>query len=129
MYIPNKPEDSYWECEWLFPRTGTRVSIGIPGNENGPDPKAREFFLALPDRFERTIDACRPKLKDVFSAWLQQELPQDIFSVVTLAGFGLEDPSGSPIECNVAFETTCDKWLGITIPFVGEIAQEAGVDT
>jgi len=29
----------------------------------------------------------------------------------------------------VEFETTGEKWLGITIPFIGDIAQEAIVDT
>src|SRR5688500_16877618 len=80
MHIDKAPQKSYWECEWQFPVTGTTVSIGIPGDENGPDPKAREFFLELPARFESIIAACRPRLEEVYSHWFQCDLPHDIFS-------------------------------------------------
>jgi len=55
MRIRKRPELSYWEGEWLFPSTGTVVSIAIPGTEADPDPKAREFYLELPARFESII--------------------------------------------------------------------------
>src|SRR5437870_4693696 len=129
MFIPNSPEQSYWECEWTFPPTRTEVSIGLPGGESGPLAEARQFYLSLPGRFEEIIAAARPKLAEVFKAWLEQDLPQDIFSVVKLAGFGLEDAKANPIEWDISFETTGDKWLGIIIPFVGGTPQEAVVDT
>jgi len=56
-------------------------------------------------------------------------LPQDIFTGVKLAGFGLEDPKEQPVQWYVGFETKGDDWLGITIPFVGDTAGKAIVDT
>ncbi len=129
MFIPNAPERSYWECEWMFPKSGTEISIGLPGDENGPSPEARQFFLGLPGRFEEILAAARPQLQQVFREWLQQDLPQDIFTVVKLAGFGLEDAKQHPLHWDISFETTGDKWLGIVIPFVGDTATAATVDT
>ena len=129
MYVPNAPERSYWESEWNFPKTATPISIGLDGGEAGPLPEARQFYLSLPDRFEQIVAAVRPKLEQVFKQWLQQELPQDIFTAVKLAGFGLEDPKGKPLHWNISFETTGEKWLGITIPFEGDTPQDAVVDT
>ena len=129
MFIPNAPDQSYWECEWKFPTTETVISIGLPGDESRPMPEARKFYLGLPGRFEQILAAARPKLEEVLKARLEQDLPQDIFTVVKLAGFGLEDPKAQPVQWDISFETTGDKWLGITIPFVGDTAQEAVVDT
>jgi hypothetical protein len=129
MFIPNRPERSYWECEWTFPKTGTTISISLPGGESGPMPEARQFYLGLPARFDRILALSRPKLEQVFKAWLDQDLPQDIFTVVKLAGFGLEDAKARPVQWDISFETTGAKWLGITIPFVNDIAQDAFVDT
>ena len=72
MYVPNAPERSYWESEWIFPNTDTAISIGLDGGESGPLPEAREFYLSLPDRFEQIIAAARPRLTEVFKTWLQQ---------------------------------------------------------
>lgn len=129
MYIPNAPERSYWECEWRFPKTGDVVSIGLPGTEEGPLPESRAFFLALPDRFEVILEAARPKLSQIFRSWLDRDIPQNLFSELKLAGFGLEDPKATPVEWDIAFETTGEKWLGITVPFIGDSAQEPTVDT
>jgi hypothetical protein len=129
MFIPNAPERSYWECEWRFPNTGTVISIALPGDERGPDPSGRQFYLGLPARFEGILAAARPKLQAVFREWLNQELPQDIFTVTTLAGFGLDSLAPGEIEWDISFETTGDKWLGIVIPFIGQTPQAAIVDT
>jgi hypothetical protein len=129
MFIANAPEKSYWECEWTFPKTATVINIVLPGGEDGPMPEARQFFLSLPGRYDQILAAARPKLEQVFKTWLQQDLPQDIFTVLELGGFGVEDPRVQPVEWDVEFETTGEKWLGITIPFIGDIAQEAIVDT
>lgn len=129
MYIPNASERSFWECEWQFPPTRTIISIGLPGDENGPTEEARRFYLSLPDRFERIVAAVRPRLSDVWTTWLQTDLPVDIFRATKLAGFGLEDPQARPLRWDVAFETTGDKWLGITVPFIDNAPQEAIVDT
>ena len=85
MDIPRNPSKSYWECEWLFPPTGTRISISLPGNREGPRAEARAF--------------------------------------------GVEDPAATPREWDISFETTGSKWLGITIPFVGDKPQDPVVDT
>jgi hypothetical protein len=129
MFIPNAPERSYWECEWRFPKTATEISIALPGDESGPSPEARQFYLSLPGRFEQILASARPQLQEVFREWLRQDLPQDVFTVVKLAGFDLEDAKQQPVHWNVSFETTGDKWLGILIPFVGDTAQKATVDT
>ena len=129
MFIPSSPERSYWECEWLFPNTGTVISIGLPGGESGPLPEARDFYLSLPGRFDRILAAARPQLADVFRTWLQQDLPDDVFTVLKLAGFGLDDANTKPLNWDISFETTGQKWLGITVPFVGDTVQKAVVDT
>jgi hypothetical protein len=67
MYIPNAPERSYWECEWRFPKTGTVISIGLPGGEDGPTLASRLFYLALAGRFEEIMASTRPKLKEVLN--------------------------------------------------------------
>ena len=56
-------------------------------------------------------------------------MPEDIFTVVKLTAFGVENPQEQPIQWDLGFETTDDDWLGITIPFVGDAAGEAIVDT
>ncbi len=129
MHISRWPERSYWECEWNFPKTGTVVSIALPGGESGPLPEARQFYLSLPARYDQILAECRPRLEKVFNDWLNQRLPQDIFTGVKLAGFGLEDPKEQPVQWYVGFETKGDDWLGITIPFVGDTAGKAIVDT
>lgn len=129
MYVSNFPERSYWEGEWTFPKTGTPVSIAVDGGQEGPFPEARQFYLDLPARFEQIIAAARPKLQQVLKTWLNQELPQDIFTVVKLTGFDLENLKSNPPQWNISFETIGEKWLGITIPFHGDAPQDAVVDT
>ena len=129
IYISNYPERSYWEGEWIFPPTGTVVGIGLDGDETGPRSVCREWHLQLPSRFTQILLLAKPELSKVFKSWLNQELPDYIFSVVTLAGFGVVDPQNVPVEWDVSFETTGDKWLGITIPFVGNVPKEGVVDT
>src|SRR2546423_8221506 len=124
MYVPNFPERSYWECEWKFPRTGTVISIGLPGDESGPLPESRQFYLGLPGRFDEILAQTRPKLAGVFKEWFQQALPQDIFTVVKLSGFGLDDPKATPIPWDISFETTGEKWLCLRIPFEGATAPD-----
>jgi hypothetical protein len=129
MYTSKRPERSYWECEWTFPKTNTVVVIAIRGSERGPLPEARQFYLSLPGRFEQVLNACRPGLERVFNDWLHQPLPSDVFSLVTLSGFDLDDPNEQPARWEVSFETRGANWLGITVPFVGDTAMEALVDT
>lgn len=129
MHIALDPSKSYWECEWEFPPTGTRVSIGLPGSKDGPLPESRAFFLALVPEFNRIVDQVRPALERVFREWLDRPLNQDLWQDVKLAGFGVEDPRETPRQWDVAFETTGKKWLGITVPFIGNEVQQAVVDT
>lgn len=129
MHTEKHPERSYWECEWKFPPTETVVGITLHGGESGPDNDARQFYLGLPARFDSILSACRPKLEQVLRDWRDGRVPQDVFAAVKLTGFGLEDPHEKPIRWDVAFETTDDDWLGITIPFVGDTPQEPDVDT
>ncbi len=131
MFISRNPEASYWESEWNFPKTGTCVSIALPGDESGPFPESREFYFALPAKFDEIMNKARPKVAAVFRdpvlrEWFNSE---DFSSELKLTGFGLEDARATPIKWDVSFETMGDKWLGITIPFVGDIPQDAIVDT
>jgi hypothetical protein len=127
MYAPRG--HSYWECEWTFPRTGTKIGISLPGDENGPLPESRQFYLKLPGRYDEIIASIRPRLAEEIKSWLQQDLPEDIYSVVRLSGLHLEDPTTQPTKWDVMFETIGKKWLAITIPFEGESPGEAYVDT
>ena len=129
MYVPNAPERSYWECEWSFPKTQSVISIALPGGEEGPLPESRQFYLDLPGRFEEILAAARPKLAQVFKSWLDQELPEDMFSAVRLSGFDVEDPKTQPLVWDISFETIGEKWLGIVVPFRGDTPQDAVVDT
>jgi hypothetical protein len=131
MYISKHPERSYWECEWEFPKTKTKVFIPLPGDENGPTQKGRAFYLGLVDRYETLLLRLRPKLEEVFSKWLKQPLPADISEVVSLSGFDVEDFDAIPMQWSLSFETKGDKWLGIQIFFVGDepLPQRATVDT
>ena len=129
MRIPNAPERSYWECEWNFPRTGTVISISLPGDESGPWEESRQFYFEAVERFDQVLAAVRPQLEAVFMDWLNQELPEYIFSELKLAGFDLQESRTQPVKWDISFETTGKKWLGISIPFEGESPGEATVDT
>lgn len=130
VYIARAPEKSYWECEeWKFPNTGDVISIGLPGDESGPLPQSRDFFLELPSRFEKIISKVRPPLSEVFKKWLDQDLPENIFTEVKLVEFSLNENSPDLPNWEIMFETTGSKWLGISIPFIGDIPQIASVDT
>lgn len=129
MHIPRAPEKSYWEGEWLFPPTGSKVAISVPGTPLGPNDSARAFYLAMPARFERIIEVVRPVLDGVFREWIGRPLSPSLWQDVKLAGFCMENPKGIPTTWDIGFETTGEKWLGITIPFVGDRPQDAIVDT
>ena len=129
VFVPSAPERSHWEGEWTFPKDGAPISIDLPGGEDGPHPAARQFYLGLPDRFAKIVTAARPQLEKVFKIWLEQDLPQDIFTVVKLGGIGLENPKDQPVQWHISFETTGEKQMWITIPFAGDTPQEAEVDT
>lgn len=133
MYISNAPENSYWECEdWIFPATNKKVGIVLPGDEHGPFPEAREFYLSLSDRYDSILAAVLPKLREVLEQWteyLKEELQEDVFQHVELAGFGLEIPIEDPMRWDVGFETTGQRWLCVTIPFIGDVPQTPIVDT
>jgi hypothetical protein len=123
------PDRSYWEGNWIFPKTEYPIEVFLPGGEDGPIRESRDFCLSLPDRFERIMELCRPELSKVFREWLNRDLPQDIFNEIKLTGFGVENSRAHPVHWNVSFETTGEKWLGITIPLVDEEVGTAGIDT
>ena len=129
IHISKRPERSYWEGEWVFPGTDTVVAISLDGDENGPKPRTREFYLGLPARFTQILTLSRPQLQQVFQKWLHKPLPPDICSAVELSGFSLEESESNPVHWNISFETIDDPWLSVTIPFVGDQAMEAIVDT
>jgi len=128
MHISKWPERYYWECEWKFPATGTQVVITLQGNEAGPSPESRRFYLALPGRLHEILAASRPSLEKVYKNELGEPTPKDIFSAFQLTGFGIQDPNRQPVLWDVSFELTGDKYLGISIPFTGDSAMEPEVD-
>ena len=129
MYIGNDPSRSYWEGEWLFPPTGTTVSIALPGTADGPVASGRAFYLSMPGRFDRIMELVRPTLDRVFRECFGRPVAADLWSDVKLGGFDIEDPDGVPTAWNVGFESLGDTWLGITVPFLDEQPQEPTVDT
>jgi len=118
----------YWEGDWLFPFTGTRIAIGLTGSVEGPNESARAFYLALPDRFDSIVTTVRPILDGVFRELLDRPL-DDMWRDVKLAAIAVEDPDAVPILWDVAFETLGKKWLGIAIPFVDHEPQDPVIDT
>jgi hypothetical protein len=129
MHIEKHPERSYWEGEWKLPGSGHAVGISLRGGEDGPSEDVRRFYLHLPERIEQILERCRPQLAKVFGEWLNRQIPEDLFSELKLGGFDVEDPNGHLLLWSVSFETTGEKWLGITIPFVDDAAGDAEVDT
>jgi hypothetical protein len=65
----------------------------------------------------------------VFREWIGRPLSPYLWQDVKLAGFGVENPGAVPITWDVGLETTGEKWLGITVVFVGDRPQEPIVDT
>jgi hypothetical protein len=128
MHISKFPERSYWECEWRFPPTGNIAVITLRGDESGPQPEFRRFYLGLPGRFNEILAACRPVLEEVYRDELQKALPTDILTALKVAGFRVEDPNEQPVHWEVSFESTSDEYLGISIPFAGELALAPEVD-
>lgn len=130
MYIANEPSRSYWEAaEWLFPPRGHTVTVSLPGDERGPSQAARDFMLGRVRDFERTIDVARPRLDQVFRRWLGRPVADDLWQDLKLAGFDVQDPTAEPIEWDISFETTRTRWLGISVPFVGDVPHDPVVDT
>jgi hypothetical protein len=125
--FPNKPQ-SYWEAEWLFPPVGYRISIALDGDGRGPAEEVRAFYLSRVAEFEAIIREARPQLEKVAVDWLGRPLAENLWDDVKLAGFGIEDLKQVPPAWDVSFETTGKRWLGITVPMIGDRAQEAQVD-
>ena len=112
-----------------IPPTNTKVTVSLPGTLAGPRESGRAFYLGLPARFDQLIERVRPVLDEVFRQWLGRPLRADVWQDVKLGGFGVEDPDVVPIRWDVGFETVGEKWLGITIPVVGEEPQKPTIDT
>ncbi|HMH15759.1 MAG TPA: hypothetical protein VK578_21845 [Edaphobacter sp.] len=129
MHISKHPERSYWEGEWKLPGSDYSVEVFLRGGEDGPREDSRNFYVNLPNRIQQILEQCRSPLAKVFREWLNREMPKDIFSELKLASFGVDDPDGRPLLWSVSFETTGEKWLGITIPFVDDVAGDAEIDT
>ena len=66
-----------------------RISIGLDGDESGPLPEIRKWYLDLPNRFNKIVELAIPELSRAFKEWLGQELPPaDVLAAVKLSGFG-----------------------------------------
>ena len=129
MDVAHNPSRSYWEGEWIFPPTGTQVSIALPGNRDRPLAESREFYFTLVDRFTQILTLVRPGLTHVFRTWFNRQLDDDLWKDVRLSGFTVEDPRAIVKEWEIMFETVGSKWLAITVPFVGDQPKEPVVDT
>ncbi len=129
MHIGNHPERSYWEGEWKLPKQEHSIEISLRGCEAGPSEESRRFYLSLADKIGQITDRCRPQIAKVFREWLNRDTPDDIFSELKLTGFEIDDPNERPLRWSVQFETTGERWLGITIPFVDDTPGDAEIDT
>ena len=130
MYIPNDPKKSYWEAMWTFPPVNNQIAIGLGGDEQGPARESRKFYLSMIERYPSILEVVRAPLTDQLRQWWNQELPEDVFEVVKLSGIQLEsDPTVDPVSWEIAFETIRGKWLGIVVPFVGDVPQTPTIDT
>jgi len=130
MYISIAPERSYWECEgWVFPATQTRVGVSLPGNLEGPTADARRFYRELAGEFEHHLLRARPEMDKAFETWIGRRLSPNLWDDLVLSGFNVEDPGATPPIWEVMFETRGDKWLAITIPFVGNVPGIPVIDT
>lgn len=129
MYTPRDPSRSYWEGEWVFPPSQTKVAIILPGSIAGPSDAGRAFYLTLPARFDQLMPHVRPVLDRVFREWVNRSVNVEVWQDVTLGGFSVEDRGVAPTTWEVTFETVGERWLGITIPFVGDQPQEPVVDS
>ncbi len=85
MHNSKSPERSYWECEWKFPPTGSVAVITLDGDQTGPRPEWRRFYLDLPGRFNEILTACRPVLGKGYQDERHDAMPADIFVVFKLA--------------------------------------------
>lgn len=127
--MPRAPHKAYWECQWRFPVTSSVINIAMPGDENGPFPETRNFYTDLADRFHKHLLTAKPHLQKAFNAQYGIELPKDIFSVMTLSGFDLENPHTSPRRWEMSFTTRPHlKSRFFTIPFEGDTALPAIID-
>ena len=93
MYIPNDPDNSYWEAEWLFPPTGSRVSISLPGGIDRPGAESRDFMLSRGREFDQIMELARPKLAEVLRSYLSRPLFDDILRKLLRVRFGRGGPA------------------------------------
>jgi hypothetical protein len=68
-------------------------------------------------------------LAKAWRVWYEAELPEDIFDCLRLSSFQVEDPDARPLRWDVMFETTGEKWLAMSIPFIDDVPQKAVVDS
>jgi hypothetical protein len=129
IFVSNKPDRSYWEGKWTFPPTRSEVLVFFPGLETGPRPESRAYYLGLPRRFDTIMAAVTPTLSAVFQRWYNRPIATEVWSDVTLTAFDIDDAGISPTKCDISFETKGDKWLGITIPLIGDAPGIPVVDT
>jgi hypothetical protein len=101
----------------------------LPGTLDGPSDQARQFYRDLSEHFERHLTHALPHLDRAFHEWLDRHLQADLWKDVRLSGFDVQDPSATPTAWDMMFETIGNKWLAITIPFVGDVPQDGVVDT
>lgn len=130
MYMPKSaPGKSYWEATIYLPQLATRVEISLEGGEEGPAEISKEFYRKLIPKFDAIITAARPLLAKEYLQWMDEEIPEDIFSVLTPPGFGVEDPAEVPAKWDMMFETKGEKWRAISVYFEGDKPVRSEVDT
>lgn len=120
---------SYWEATIYVPQIGASVEVFLQGEEDGPLEVSKEFYRKLIPSFDAIIAAARPLLAKEYLLWMQEELPDDIFTVLTLSGFSVEDPAVVPAKWDIMFETMGEKWRAISIYFEGDKPVGTTVDT
>ena len=120
---------SYWECECVFPPTATPISVVLPGDESGPFAEARAIYLAVIEEFDELVARALPAIGKAYREWTGRALSENVRDDLELSGLAIDSPFADGLSrWQVTFETVGEQWIGITIPFIDGIPQEAVVD-
>jgi len=131
MEVAEHPERSYWEGEWRYPPTGTRIGVFIPGDASGLMGEARAFIMQKQHEWDKIISAVFPKLFPEYTEWAKRALSADILSDLDLASISVELPIVLPITWEISFETKEEeeKWRYFNVGMKDWTVEYVSVDT
>ena len=126
-----EPERSFWEGLWSHPTVEEPLYVALPGPFAGPFPEARQFALQLASsaRLAAVLQTARSRIEPVFLEWTGRELSADMDDDLNFVGIALEGLGTSPMRWELSFEVLGDEMVFISVPMLGDVAQEAYVET